>query len=176
MSVLFIEIEIAQIRARVGSQILKLASPVLKRLVASNFQESQKLKSAGYVEIPLPDDNADAFVILLNIMRYRFKDVPRTVTIHQLCELGVLVDKYDLLILTEHYREGWMASVPVPEVSEHPLTRLIISYVFNDRLEFQKITETLQREGDNIIDKTMGLPLPERLTTTHKANFLYRRY
>jgi hypothetical protein len=60
-----------EIRMLVSSRHLMLASPVFKAMLQhSNFKEGEELHSTGKVEVPLPDDDPDAFKILLDIIQY----------------------------------------------------------------------------------------------------------
>lgn len=60
-----------EIRMLVSSRHLMLASPVFKAMLQhSNFKEGEELHSTGKVSIPLPDDDPDAFKILLDIIQY----------------------------------------------------------------------------------------------------------
>lgn len=60
-----------EIRMLVSSRHLMLASPVFKAMLQhSNFKEGDELHSTGSVEVPLPDDDPDAFKILLDIIQY----------------------------------------------------------------------------------------------------------
>jgi hypothetical protein len=60
-----------EIRMLVSSRHLMLASPVFKAMLQhSNFKEGQELHVNGKVEIPLPDDDPEAFKILLDIIQY----------------------------------------------------------------------------------------------------------
>ncbi len=65
--------EIHEIRIRVSSRHLTLASPVFDRLLKGEFAESCRLKSVGTTEVRLPRDNPQALQILLNIIHSRSK-------------------------------------------------------------------------------------------------------
>jgi hypothetical protein len=60
-----------EIRMLVSSRHLMLASPVFKAMLQhSNFKEGEELQTNGKVSVPLPDDDPDAFKILLDIIQY----------------------------------------------------------------------------------------------------------
>jgi hypothetical protein len=62
---------VKEIRMLVSSRHLMLASPVFKAMLQhSNFKEGEELHSTGKVSVPLPDDEPDAFKILLDIIQY----------------------------------------------------------------------------------------------------------
>jgi hypothetical protein len=59
-----------EIRMLVSSRHLMLVSPVFKAMLQhSNFKEGNELQTNGKVEVPLPDDDPDAFKILLDIIQ-----------------------------------------------------------------------------------------------------------
>ncbi|KAL8907443.1 MAG: hypothetical protein Q9207_001413 [Kuettlingeria erythrocarpa] len=53
---------------RVSPKHLILASPVFKRMLQISFKEGQQLSSQGHTELPLPDDNPAALLVLLNLI------------------------------------------------------------------------------------------------------------
>jgi len=76
---------------------MTLASSVFKAMLAPNhFQEGTTLALSGKAEISLPDDDSEAFVVLLNVIHARSKFIPSTVSLEQLTKIAVLVDKYRL--------------------------------------------------------------------------------
>jgi hypothetical protein len=57
------------VHMRVSSKHLIMVSPVFKAMLQrDNFREGQQLGNTGSVEIPLPDDDSDAFLIILDIV------------------------------------------------------------------------------------------------------------
>jgi hypothetical protein len=52
------------------------------------------LSSTGAVEIELPDDDPQAFEILLNIIYSKLKQVPRGIDLNMLTRISILIDKY----------------------------------------------------------------------------------
>jgi len=63
----------------VSSKVLTLASPVFAKMFNSRFKEGLgNCSTSGKLPIPLPDDNAEAFIVLCNAIHYRTDEVPRT--------------------------------------------------------------------------------------------------
>jgi hypothetical protein len=87
---------------------LGLASPVLKRMLNGKFREGTTLQATGSVEIPLPDDDAEALTILLNIFHHRTRQVPHSVSVEILSDLARLVDKYDCHEAVEMFSKYWV--------------------------------------------------------------------
>lgn len=80
---------------RVSSKHMILASSVFEAMLQpGRFKEEIDLDSNGKAEIPLPDDDSEPFVILLDIIHGRPRKVPRVVNLHLLSGLAVLIDKY----------------------------------------------------------------------------------
>jgi hypothetical protein len=46
-------------------------------------------------EIPLPDDDADALYLLLQVAHLKFKELPKSLSIQELYRISVVCDKYD---------------------------------------------------------------------------------
>ncbi|KAI1388138.1 uncharacterized protein F4822DRAFT_303427 [Hypoxylon trugodes] len=86
----------------VCSKALARASPVWKTLLYGGFAESiQPDRSTGKEWIVnLPDDDAAAVQIILNILHYRFDEIP--ISAHT-----ILSDKYDLTRLLRPWVRGW---------------------------------------------------------------------
>ena len=77
------------------------------------FQAMMRWKSGGVfieaksAEISLPDDNADALVILLQLAHAQSHLVPKELDFERLLEVTILADKYDMMNLIEIYQDTW---------------------------------------------------------------------
>ncbi len=71
--------------------VLTILSPVFKAMLAGGFREA----GATISQIPLPDDDPDALLLLLRIAHLKFKDLPDTLSFRALYKLAVVCDKYD---------------------------------------------------------------------------------
>jgi hypothetical protein len=71
--------------------VLTILSPVFKAMLAGGFREAE----ATISKIPLPDDDPDALLLLLQIAHLKFKDLPNTLSFQNLYQLAVVCDKYD---------------------------------------------------------------------------------
>ncbi|MCJ1396715.1 hypothetical protein MMC18_009607 [Xylographa bjoerkii] len=151
-----------EVRIRVSSKHLTLASRVFKNMLKPGFLEGDKLHDPGYVEFLLPDDNPAALLILLNLVHGRIRTVPRKVDIVTLLELAILVDKYELLEITEMILDFWLEN-PKKKIKEGFDEDLIpwmcISYVFRKPEIFRQVTKTAQLESEGPIDN-YSLPIP----------------
>jgi hypothetical protein len=92
----------------VSSKHLILASPAFKAKLQGVFKESMKLRGTGELEIPLPNDDPDVFLILLHILQHRIKKVSRLVSLLCLTKLAILVDKYQIYEPVEVFSDTWI--------------------------------------------------------------------
>lgn len=101
-------VKASEIRMRLSSKILKLLSTVFKAMLKHSFNEGEALRSAGFVEIPLPDDDPVAFAILMNISHGKSHHIPRQTSLQTLFHFAVLVDKYSTFQATTFFANLWL--------------------------------------------------------------------
>ncbi|KAF5515958.1 hypothetical protein CGCS363_v001722 [Colletotrichum siamense] len=94
---------------KVCSRTVARASPVFVRMLHGRFKESRPESSDWIVD--LPDDDTESMQIMLNMMHARFDWVPQGISIQDLYEMLVLVDKYDALDVIRPWARGWVDSV-----------------------------------------------------------------
>ena len=89
----------------VSKMVMVQASPVWKAMFERHWKESDA------TEIPLPDDDIEAILLVLRIAHLRFKEIPQrhNLTIDALLNLAVVCDKYDLVKLVQPFLDlhGW---------------------------------------------------------------------
>ncbi|WEW58714.1 hypothetical protein PRK78_004182 [Emydomyces testavorans] len=139
---------------------IKLASAVHTRQ-EDHFEE-------GSVEIPLPDDDPDALLILLNIIHGHVRKVPLIVDLVTLTQLAILVDKYDIHEAVELFSNFWFENLKstIPEKYTDDIPAWIcISWVFNRSIEFKKTTRLALRQGRHSIPSA-DLPIPSSVVQT----------
>lgn len=150
----------------VSSKHMTLASKVFAAMLSIHFREGSELQSRGKAEIILPDDDPDAFTILLDIIHGRTRKVPRRFDdLIPLTDLAVLVDKYQLLEAVDFFSTTWIGwpATSVPKASSDDLFLwLCVSWVFKSSLRFTEITQRLMHTGDREIgaDPEDELPIP----------------
>ncbi|KAM0500862.1 hypothetical protein ACHAP8_004579 [Fusarium lateritium] len=82
-----------QMEFLVSSRHLSLASPVFRAMLESKFKESQ-LNEQGLYEVQASEWDAEAFVILLDIMHGHHRDVPKRISAEILSHMAIIVDYY----------------------------------------------------------------------------------
>ncbi|KAL8919108.1 MAG: hypothetical protein Q9172_005138 [Xanthocarpia lactea] len=128
-----------------------------------SFKEGQELSSQGHTDLPLPDDDHAALLILLNLIHGQIRKVPRTVDLGMLTNLAILVDKYELLEATEmvmdHWIQGLESDIPLSFTNDL-LPWICISWVFRKPEIFSKITRVAQLESEGLLEANQ-LPIPQ---------------
>ena len=132
------------IRIRVSSRHLILASEVFKVLLKGGLRESSKLYAEGTTEIPLPDDFADGLVVLANIIHGKFRELPKKMTPQLLIQIVLLVDKYKLHESVEPFIDRWMEHVrpkiPTKKLAEDIMSWITIALVLCLEEDFEQLT------------------------------------
>lgn len=137
-------------------------------MLQGSFKEGQQLSSQGHTELPLPDDNPAALLILMNLIHGHTRKVPRTVDLGMLTELAVLVDKYELLEATEmvvdHWFQGLESDIPL-SFTDDLLPWMCLSWVFKKPEIFRKVTRVAQLESEGLLEVDQ-LPIPQSVLGT----------
>jgi hypothetical protein len=159
---------VEEVRMLVSSKHMKLASPVFKAMLREDyFKEGLELGSTGTAEISLPDDDPDAFAILLNIIHGRTRQVPRDMDLDLLSRISTLVDKYQLHEVVEIMSDRWIALLEsdIPEEFTDDLQAwLSISWVFEKPRIFREVTKIAERRGRGRVGEDRDdIPIPGRV-------------
>ncbi|KUJ15812.1 uncharacterized protein LY89DRAFT_96922 [Mollisia scopiformis] len=158
----------------VSSKHLILASSVFKAMFRPGFRESLPRVSEGQMELDLPDDDPAAFEILLNIIHGHVRKVPDKITLEMLIKLSVLVDKYQVLEVTELHVRSWMPklrlSLPT-EFSPSVICLMSISWVFKMKENFKELTSIAERGSSFDLgeDDQTSLLIPRFITDRIEA-------
>ncbi|KAI9641996.1 hypothetical protein NHQ30_009866 [Ciborinia camelliae] len=152
----------------VSSKHMSLASPVFKAMLQrSNFKEGRELASVGKVKISLPDDDPDAFAILMCVIHGRTRSVPREVDLDMLSRICTLVDKYQLHEVVEIMSDRWISlleSELPEEFTDGLLPWLSISWVFEKSSIFKEVTRIIERQSNGRIGQDRDdIPIPKRV-------------
>jgi hypothetical protein len=163
--------DLQEMRLRVSSKHLTLASAVFKALLRGGFAESRVLEVGLPAEVRLPDDEPAALLLLLYIIHGQPKKVPKEVSLNTLTHIAVLVDKYELHEVTAAAADAWydMLERKGMTKNKHSLEELYqflcISWVFRWTNMFNSMAHSamLYSEGDIAVGKAADLPMPANL-------------
>ncbi|KAH8655651.1 hypothetical protein BX600DRAFT_385393 [Xylariales sp. PMI_506] len=78
---------------QLSSRHLRLASPYFERMLGGNLQESTPQSNDKHL-ISAEDWDADAILIIMNVIHGRTRSVPRAVDLETLAKIAVLVAYY----------------------------------------------------------------------------------
>ena len=137
-------------------------------LLNRGLKEGAALHGQGRVEIPLPDDDFDAFLIILNVLHCNRREVPRKVDIGDLEDVADLVDKYEWHEVLEDDAERWTWKIrrdfPKAFTDRLPVY-LWVSWVFGLRNEFKKLMRVAIMESRGAKDLALlkGKPFPNAI-------------
>ncbi|ESZ90740.1 hypothetical protein SBOR_8874 [Sclerotinia borealis F-4128] len=132
----------------VSSKHMLFASPVFKAMLKGGFQEAIELKTIGKTEIPLPDDDSTAMIILTDIIHGRLKSC------HEATQLLCTVWATDFLP-TDSWKQNWFDTA----------CWICVAWVFELDTEFKKATEEVIRRsgiglGPILEENELDFPVP----------------
>lgn len=155
-----------EIRIRVSSTHLRLASTYFDKMFEEHWLEGNKLSTNDSVELPIQaDQDPAALLILLNIVHGHTRKVPRSVSLRMLTKFAVLVDYYACHEALEVFSDMWIDRLKhnLPTTYSEDLIRwLCISWVFKKSALFNNVTRIAQRQSKGPVD-TKGLPIPSSI-------------
>jgi len=138
-----------KIEVRVSSKHLVLASQVFRVMLEGSFLEGRKSDAQELKRVPLPDDDADAMLLLLSIVHGLTRRVPRRIKNHLFLNVVILIDKYQLNEATEICTDIWFDVLwkSVPQNLYQDLANWIYScWVLRKEEEFKNLTRLAQFE------------------------------
>lgn len=88
-----------------SSKAMSLASPVWQAKLdpSGYFMESRPENG----QVALPDDDADAILIVLHIVHLRFRYIPNDITFQRLLSLSIVCDKHDTVEIIRPWFLNW---------------------------------------------------------------------
>jgi len=96
-----------EIQYHVSSDLLKLASPNFERMI-SGGKWREGIPNNGRYHIPVENWDGEAFLILLNMLHIRTRNIPRWVSLGMLAKIAVLVDYYDCVEAVQPWTKIWI--------------------------------------------------------------------
>ncbi|KAF5591092.1 hypothetical protein FPANT_5825 [Fusarium pseudoanthophilum] len=151
-----------ELRYRVSSAHLMLASPVFRAMLDGPFKESSRNED-GCFEVKTSECSAQGLLILLDIIHGHHRDVPKTIAFSLLTEMAILVDYYQCHEIVEMFAENWIAAVVQEDKiegsdSQTNISRLFISWVFGKIELFNSVVYSLIKFTARPIQTDLPLP------------------
>lgn len=126
---------------------------------------SKSWKESQLKTIPLPDDDPEALLLLLQIAHLKFGAIPRTLSFEMLLKLAVLCDKYDVAALVRPYLEGWVEGVKESVNQPGHEGWLFIAWTFGLAGTFTRVAKSLvmsmKRDDAGALVSAEGRPLED---------------
>ncbi|KIX98334.1 uncharacterized protein Z520_05635 [Fonsecaea multimorphosa CBS 102226] len=152
---------IQEIEVKVSSKHLSLASRVFHTMFNGKFREGVAPEVDQLTRVPLPEDDADAMMILLGIIHGLNRSVPLEVERTLFLAIVVLIDKYELQEATGVYTNLWFSELWWKrEIRAVCLADWIFTcWVLRKPLEYLQLTKSAILGCTSRFDEN-GLPFP----------------
>jgi len=158
-------LELPEIRMRVSSRHLTLASTYFERMLRSKWKEGHTLASNGSVSIPVMDCDPQSLMILMNIIHGHTRKVPRSVSLDMLARIAVLVDYFECAEAAELFTDTWIDHLKEPLPTTYGRSLILwtcVAWVFRKPAVFTRVTAVAQKQSYEPI-QTLGLPIPQNI-------------
>jgi hypothetical protein len=130
-----------RIRFKVSSSAIRMSCPAWNAMLTGPYIES------GLSEISLPEDSPSALLIILQIIHYKFNNIPKALTLQQMVELAQICDKYDLVSLVGPWLRAWTSPHRKRMVLKDWLMDNVdwfyVAWVFGYEADFKKLTDDM---------------------------------
>ncbi|RHZ59253.1 uncharacterized protein CDV56_105070 [Aspergillus thermomutatus] len=136
-----------------------------RRMFSGPWKESQSLAAGDRAEIEAECWDANAMLILMNIIHGRGRNVPRQVTLRTLSEIAALVDYYECHEVVDVMSGIWIDKLLKSMPSTYCkgiISWIFISWVFQRPSSFTSATEIAATQSQQRIDPG-DLPIPQRI-------------
>jgi hypothetical protein len=152
-----------EVRIRLSSKHLTLASTYFRKMLQGPWKESITSPDSCHT-IDASEWDAEAMLILMNIIHGRALSVPRTISLEMLAKLAVLVDYYDCHEVVTLFAEVWVQNLEVipKEYCRDLILWLVVSWVFSQGTHFETVTKVALKESSGPL-QTLSLPIPQRI-------------
>ncbi|KAH7158280.1 hypothetical protein DER46DRAFT_534462, partial [Fusarium sp. MPI-SDFR-AT-0072] len=160
-----------EIRLRVSSAHLTLPSPVFKAMLDGPFSEGIRNKD-NLLEVKAFKWNAEALVILLDIIHGHHRSLPQKAELDILIEIAMLCDYYQCEEIVETFAERWITALGKdrPYEEEATMNWMFIAWAFQKGDMFNSaVAATLQHSR---IPVHTDLPLPSAIIEKLEAQRL----
>ncbi|KAH7378860.1 hypothetical protein BKA64DRAFT_240654 [Cadophora sp. MPI-SDFR-AT-0126] len=150
---------VEKVQLQASSKHLILASPTFRTSLGSGtYPEGRTLQVEGNLVIPLPDEDPDAMIILLNIIHGPSSKVPRRVDLNMLSKLAIAVNHRHMHEAVGIWSDTWIENLkrdeglPSSYTPDALLSWLFIFWVFRKADDFRNVSAILERESDSSLE------------------------
>jgi hypothetical protein len=154
--------EKVEVRMRLSAKHLILASAYFKKMLKGPWKESMT-SSESYHTIDASEWDAEAMLILMNIIHGHARSVPRAISLEMLAKLAVLVDYYHCHEVVEPWADRWIRDINQPLPNQYGrdlMLCLVISVVFSQESLFETMTKIASKQSKRSL-QTLNLPIPQ---------------
>jgi hypothetical protein len=156
----------SDLRIRVSSKHLVLASPHFRRMLKGNWAEANTISPDGCHHVNFEEGfDPDALLIVMNIIHNRNRQVPRSLDLDALAKVSVWVDYLECHEAVEVFSEIWITqlrtSLPT-QYSRDLVLWIFIAFVFRQQELFKSVTRTAILQSTQPI-RTLGLQIRDRI-------------
>ncbi|KAL5866394.1 hypothetical protein ACKVWC_011429 [Pyricularia oryzae] len=158
-----------EVRFRLSSKHMILASPYFKTMLGGPWREADEL------EVEAEDWDTEALLILMRVIHGQNQHVPRLIKLELLAKIAVLVDYYQCRDAIDLAAEIWIQQLTPPEEpSKNLVFWLLISSVFRREEIFRAMTTIALRQSQGPL-RAFNLPIPESILTENSSATLLLR-
>lgn len=154
-----------EIHYHVSSSHLRLVSPKFKSMLSrGNWKEGIPNENDGRYYILAEDWDGEAFLIFLNVLHLRNRQVPRSVSLVMLAKIAVLVDYYNCAEAVELSTEMWVKDLknttPIPSKRcRNLMLWMCTAWVLRLPQEFAQTTTVAIKQSKQDELSTLDLPI-----------------
>ena len=156
----------APVHYRVSSRHLQLASTFFQKSFLDRWNKTIVSSSFDYTyTIDTSEWDAEAMLILQQILHGRDRSVPRFISLEMLAKIAVLVDYYECHEPVEMFADSWIQKLKEESPGGYGrdlMLWLTISWIFSREELFTEMTKTAIKESRGPL-QTMNLPISERV-------------
>lgn len=151
-----------EVRFRLSSKHIILASPYFKTMLGGPWREADEL------ELEADDWDTEALLIIMRVIHGQNQHVPRLIKLELLAKIAVLVDYYECRDAIDLAAEIWIKQLTPPEEPSKDLVFwLLISWVFRREEIFRAITTIALRQSQGPL-QAFNLPIPESILSKYR--------
>lgn len=90
------------VRLKVHSKCLRLASKVFDTMLGPNWCEGQELSKGSLLEVSLAENDVDAVRTICCVIHHCNDDVSRSLTPLEILRIAIVADKYDFILALKY--------------------------------------------------------------------------